>query len=149
MSFLDISIIVFVIMETANVCILFFAPNSRKGNGVAAFNHWESSKNDESAHLFACYMTNWVAGTKLIFILLLIVILLTAGEWTKFFSVLVMIVSIATYYWRLHPIIKRLDQKGEITPKGYSKTLGLMIAFFLIMFAISLIVHILKTSRLL
>jgi len=52
-------------------------------------------------------------------------------------------------FWRLHPIIKRLDQKGEITPKGYSKTLGLMIAFFLIMFAISLIVHILKTSRLL
>ena len=78
-----------------------------------------------------------------------IVIFLTAGEWTKFFSVLVMIVSIATYYWRLHPITKRLDQKGEITPKGYSKTLDLMIAFFLIMFAISLIVHILKTSRLL
>lgn len=40
MNLLDISIIIFIIMETANVCILYFAPDSRRGNGVAVFNHW-------------------------------------------------------------------------------------------------------------
>jgi len=143
MNLLDISIIIFVIMETANVCILYFFPDSRRGNGVAVFNHWESSKTDEETHLFASYMVNWVAGTKLIFIMLLLVVLFTADEITKTLSVLVMIVSIATYYWRLHPIVKRLDQKGKITPKGYSKTLGRLIAGFLFMFAFVLVVHLL------
>lgn len=143
MSILDLSIIIFVIMEMANVCILYFAPDSRKGNGVAIFNHWEKSKEDEASNLFARYMTNWVAGTKLIFIFLFIVILLTANEWTKICTLIVMIVSIASYYWRLHPIIKKLDQKGEITPKGYSKTLGVMIAIFMIMFTLALGLHLL------
>lgn len=50
-----------------------------------------------------------------------------------------MILSIATYFWKLHPIIKKLDKMGKISPKGYSKTLGRMIAGFLVMFSISLI----------
>lgn len=147
MSLLDISIIIFIVMETANVCILYFAPDSRRGNGVAVFKHWESSKTDEDTHLFASYMTNWVAGTKLIFILLLIVVLLTANEVTKVCSVAVMIVSIATYFWRLHPIVKKLDQRGQITPSGYSKTLSLMIAGILIMFTIVLVIHSLFGNR--
>ncbi len=138
MNILDISIIIFVVMEMANVCILYFVPDSRKGNGVAIFNEWEKSKGDEDSHLFAQYMTYWVAGTKLIFISLLLVILLTANEWTKIFTLIVMIASIALYYWRLHPIIKKLDQNGEITPGGYSKTLGFMIATFMIMFTLAL-----------
>lgn len=141
MSILDVAIIGFIIMETANVLILYFAPDVKRGNGVAVFNHWEIAKMDEASHLFALYMTNWVAGTKLIFIVLLVVILLTAGESTKFFSIVVMVASIASYYWRLHPIIKKLDQKGHITPSGYAKTLGVTIAVFIIMFAASLIVH--------
>jgi len=120
MTILDLSIIIFIFFEIANVCILYFVPDSKKGNGVAVFNQWEKSKDDETSHLFARYMTYWVAGTKLIFILLLLVIFLTANEWTKICTLVVMIVSIASYYWRLHPIIKKLDQKGEITPKGYS-----------------------------
>ncbi|MGD9676953.1 MAG: hypothetical protein AB7V16_01135 [Vulcanibacillus sp.] len=139
MNVLDISIIIFVIMETANVCILYFAPDSRLGNGVAVFNHWESSKKNEDTHLFASYMTNWVAGTKLIFIMLLLVVLFTGSEITKIFTVVVMILSITTYFWRLHPIVKKLDKKGQITPAGYSKTLGFMIAGFLIMFTLALI----------
>lgn len=143
MNLLNFSIIVFIIMETANVIILYFFPDSRRGNGVAVFKHWERSKADEDTYLFASYMTNWVAGTKLIFILLLITVLFTANELTKVFSVAVMIASIATYYWRLHPIVRRLDQKGQITPSGYSKTLGLMIAGFLTMFSVALVIHIL------
>ena len=143
MSILDISIIIFIVLEMANVCILYFAPDSRKGNGVAIFNQWEKSKEDEASHLFARYMTYWVAGTKLIFIFLLLVILLTANEWTKICTLVVMILSVASYYWKLHPIVKALDQKDEITPKGYSKTLGFMIAIFMSMFVLALVFHVL------
>lgn len=141
MSLLDISIIIFILLETANVCVLYFVPDSSRGNGIAVFNHWESSKKDEDIHLFARYMTNWVAGTKLIFILLLLTVLVTADERTKVLSVAVVVVSIATYYWRLHPIIKTLDERGQITPHGYSKVLGKTIAGFIIMFSFAIAAH--------
>lgn len=141
MNILDIAIIIFVIMETANICILYFAPDSRLGNGVAVFNAWEDTKKDENTHLFARYMTYWVAGTKLIFIVLLLVILFTGSELTKIFGVVAMILSIATYFWKLHPIMKQLDAKGMITPKGYSKALFGMIAGFLSMFSAALVLY--------
>ncbi len=143
MNLLDIALWVFIVMETANICILYFAPDSKRGNGVAVFNAWERSKQNENDHLFARYMTSWVAGTKLIFIVLLLVIVRTADLETKPLAVLAMIASIATYFWKLHPIIKALDRNGDITPKGYSKVLGTMIAGFLIMFSAAFILHIL------
>jgi len=141
MDILSISIIVFIFMETANVLILYFTPDSRLGNGVAVFNAWEQVKKDESLRLFAHYMVYWVAGTKLIFIVLLLVVLITGTEMTRLYSVTVMIFSIATYFWKLHPIIKRLDKMGEITPKGYSRTLGRMITGFLVMFSLAFVLH--------
>ncbi len=141
MNILDIAIILFVIMETANICILYFAPDSRLGNGVAVFDAWEGSKEDENMHLFARYMANWVANAKLIFIALLLVVLFTGSELTKIFAVVAMIASIAAYFWRLHPIMKALDEKGMITPKGYSKALLGMIAGMLIMFSGALVLY--------
>jgi len=141
MIMLNIAIILFVVMESANVLILYFAPDSKLGNGVAVFNPWFNAKNEESRELFAKYMVNWVAGTKLIFIVLLLVILFTANETTKLFAVLAMILSIATYFFRLNPIIKRLEDLGEITPKGYSKTLFYMITGFLIMFSLAAVIY--------
>ena len=52
-----------------------------------------------------------------------------------------MIISIATYFWKLHSIIKKLDSLNKINPKGYSKTLGLMIGGFLLMFSTALILY--------
>ncbi|MFI3257918.1 MAG: hypothetical protein R3Y36_06440 [Spirochaetales bacterium] len=144
MTVLDYAIIFFVIMETANVCILYFAPDSRLGNGVAVFDNYHESKEDENRYLFTKYMTNWVAGVKLIFIVLLSVILFTADETTKLCAVGVMILSIATYFFRLNPIIKKLDKNGKITPKGYSKTLFLMIAGFIALFSAALVVYIIQ-----
>ena len=141
MIILNISIIIFAVMESANIIILYFAPDSKLGNGVAVFNPWFKAKKEESDELFAKYMVNWVAGTKLIFIVLLLVILFTAQETTKIFAVLAMILSIATYYFRLNPIIKRLDEMGEITPKGYSKTLFYMITGFIVMFSTALLIY--------
>ena len=141
MDILSIAILIFCIMETANVFILYFWPDSRLGNGVAVFDNWNDAKKDESSDLFAHYMTYWVAGTKLIFIVLLLVVLFTGTETTKVYAVGAMILSIATYFWKLHPIIKKLDEMGKITPKNYSKVLAIMILGFLIMFTGALIAY--------
>lgn len=138
---LTIVISIFLILELGNVLILYFAPDSRMGNSVASFNAWEKSKEDPDLHEFVKYLVFWVAGTKLIFIMLLMVVLFTGSELTKLLSVGVLILSIMTYFWRLHPIIKRLDRKGEVTPSGYSRTLGIMIAGFIAMFTGALVVH--------
>lgn len=128
-------------MEFDNVMILYFKPNLRLGNGVAVFDNWFDSQKDENMSLFAHYMAYRVAGVKLIFIFLLLVIALFSNEMTKIFAVIAMILSISTYFLRLHPIIKKLDQNGKITPKGYSKTLGYMITGFLWMFIVALIIY--------
>lgn len=141
MDILSIAIIIFCIMELGNVLILYFMPDSRLGNGVAVFDSWNDVKEDKALNLFSHYIAYWVAGVKLIFIFLLIVVLLTGTEITRVWAVVAMILSIATYFWCLHPIIKELDKMGKITPKGYSKTLGLMIMGFLIMFLLSLIIY--------
>lgn len=141
MDILSIAIVIFCIMETGNVLILYFMPDSRLGNGVAVFDSWKDAKEETSMDLFAHYMAYWVAGVKLIFIFLLLVVLFTGSEVTKIWAVVAMILSIATYFWKLHPIIKKLDALGKITPKGYSKTLGWMITGFLIMFTLALGIH--------
>lgn len=141
MDILSLAIIIFCIMELGNVLILYFKPDSKLGNGVAIFDAWKDVKKDSNLDLFAHYMAYWVAGVKLIFIFLLIVILITGSETTKLFSVVAMILSIATYFWKLHPIIKELDNKNKISPRGYSKTLGLMIIGFLAMFMLALLIY--------
>ncbi|MCY6485385.1 hypothetical protein OW763_13695 [Clostridium aestuarii] len=141
MNILSVAIILFILLEASNVIILYFKPDSKLGNGVAVFNAWETSKKDTEMHEFVKYLVYWVAGTKLIFIALLIVILLTASETTKLLSVIALILSIASFYWRLFPIIRELDKKGQITPLGYSKTLGIMIGGFITIFCLSLLLE--------
>ncbi len=143
MEILSIAISVFILLELSNVIILYFKPDSKLGNGVAVFNAWEKSKSDPEMHSFIEYLVYWVAGTKLIFIVLLIVILLTGSDTTKLLSVVALILSIASFYWKLYPIIKQLDEKNEITPKGYSKTLGIMIGTFIAVFCLVLALNIL------
>ena len=141
MSILSIAILIFIIMESANVTILYFWPRSRIGNGVGVFNAFHNSENEEQK-LFSSYLVNWVAGVKLIFIFLLAVILIIGTEPVKIWTVVAMILSIATYFWRLHPTIKKLDAMGCITPAGYSKVLGWMISGFLIMFLLALVIYV-------
>lgn len=141
MDILSIAIILFIILETSNVIIMYFKPDSKMGNGVAVFDGWEESKKDKELHEFIKYLVYWVAGTKLIFIVLLIVVLITGTETTKLLSVIALILSIASYYWKLSPIIRWLDERGKITPKGYSKTLDRMILGFIIVFISSLAIY--------
>lgn len=141
MSILSVAILIFIMMESANVAILYFWPGSQLGNGVGVFNAFHNSETEEQK-LFSSYLVNWVAGVKLIFIFLLAVILAIGTETVRMWAVVAMILSIATYFWRLHPIIKKLDAMGGITP-SYSKALGWMIAGFMIMFTLALALHIL------
>jgi hypothetical protein len=141
MNILSIVIIAFLVLEGLNIMLLYFAPGSTRGNGMGAFKAFERSKADPEIHSMVSYLVNWVAGTKLIFIALLIVILISGNETTKIFSVVALILSIASFYWRLYPIIKKMDTADQITPKGYSKTLGIMIGAFIAIFSIALTVY--------
>lgn len=93
MDILSVAIIVFCIMELGNVLILYFMPDSKLGNGVAVFDNWFDAKQDENESMFAHYMAYWVAGVKLIFLFLLLVILFTGTELTKLYGVVAMILS--------------------------------------------------------
>jgi len=124
----------FLILEAANVLTLYFFPGSKYANGVGIFKAWEKSKEDHEIHNFVKYLVNWVAGTKLIFILLLIVILYTADDQTMLLTGAAMVVSIASFFWRLFPLIRKMDKETQIEPKNYSTVLGWMILAFILIF---------------
>lgn len=140
MSILSIVIIIFIILETLNIFMLYFTPGTSRGNGMGVFNAYDKSRLDPEVYALVKYLINWVAGTKLIFVVLLIVILITGDSTTKIFSIIALILSISSFFWRLYPIIKKMDSDGQITPKGYSKTLGIMIGGFIGVFFISLFI---------
>ena len=93
------------------------------------------------SHALVTYLINWVAGTKLIFIVLLIGIVITGSDATKVFSVIALIFSTLTFFSRLYPGIRRMDEAGQITPQGYSSTLAVMIISFITVFIIALVVY--------
>ena len=131
--------IVFICLEIMNVATLYFIPGSKKGNGIGVFNAWEKSKADEEVHQFIKYLIFWVAGTKLIFISLIIVIIILGSFKIQLAAAVVLVFSIATFFWRLFPIIRSMDLKKQISPQGYSKTLGVMIAVFMSMFICAIV----------
>lgn len=139
MDILSIVLIVFGTLELLNVFMLYLTPGTRRGNGVGVFDAYEKSKSDPEVHALVNYLVNWVAGTKLIFIVLLIGIVITGTIETKFFTVIALIFSILTFFSRLYPAIKKLDEAGQIHPRGYSRTLAIMISSFVGVFAIALV----------
>ena len=143
---LVIVIIGFVIMEAANVISLYFLPGSKFANGIGVFKAWEKSKQDPEVHDLVKYLVYWVAGTKVISILLLVVILLTAQGKSLIFAGAVMVVSIATFFWRLFPLIRKMDRSNQIEPKNYSATLGWMILGFVLVFLAAVIVTVLSSK---
>jgi len=141
MDILSIVLMLFGVIELANVLLLYFAPGSRRGNSIGFFNAYERSKSDPEVHALVSYLVNWVAGTKLIFIVLLIGILITGNPATKVFTGIALIFSILTFFSRLYPALKTMDENGQITPHGYSRTLGIMIAVFIATFTAAVIIY--------
>ena len=140
MNIITIVTIGFLILEAANVVTLYFFPGSKYANGVGVFKAWEKSMRDPEIHNFVKYLVNWVAGTKLIFILLLIVILYTADDQTLIFTGVALVVSIASFFWRLFPLIRKMDRDFQIDPKKYSAVLGWMIFAFILVFSVAIFV---------
>ena len=123
MSILSVTILVFIIMESANVAILYFWPGSRPGNGVGVFNAFHNSCSEEQ-RLLTSYLVNRVAGVKLIFIFLLTVILFIGTEQVKLWAAVAIILSIAAYFRRLHPVIKEAGCYGLHYAKGLFQGAG-------------------------
>jgi len=140
MNAITIVTIAFLIMEASNIITLYFFPGSKFANGVGVFKAWEKSKQDPELHDFVSYLVNWVAGTKLIIILLLIVILLTTRGQSLVFTGIAMAISIASFFWRLFPIIRKMDRNDQVEPKNYSATLGWMIAIFIASFLAAILI---------
>jgi hypothetical protein len=143
MNLLTVVTIGFLILEATNVITLYFFPGSKYANGVGVFKAWEKSKSDPEIHDFVKYLVNWVAGTKLIFILLLIVILYTVDDENLVWMGIAMVISISSFFWRLFPLIRKMDRRGEIDPKNYSVVLGWMILAFASIFLVATLVAIL------
>jgi Mn2+/Fe2+ NRAMP family transporter len=143
MKLLTIVTICFLVLEATNVIALYFFPGSKYANAVGVFNAWEKSKANPEIHNFVRYLVNWVAGTKLIFILLLIVILVAADDQTLLFAGVAMVLSIASFFWRLFPLVRKMDRAGQIEPENYSTVLGGMIAVFVLVFAVAALVSLL------
>jgi hypothetical protein len=129
-------------LEATNVIVLYFSPGLKYANGVGVFKAWEKSKQDPEIHNFVKYLVNWVAGTKLIFILLLVVILIAADDKTMIFSAFVLVVSIASFFWRLFPLIRKMDRESQIDPEKYSAVLGWMIFAIIVVFLAAILVSV-------
>jgi len=137
MNVLTTVIIGFLILEAINVATLYFAPGSKLANGVGVFKAWEESKQYPDIHKFIKYLVNWVAGAKLIFIFLLIVVLYFGDQDTLLFTAVALFASILSFYWRLFPLIRQMDHDSQIEPKNYSSGLALMIFSFIIVFFVA------------
>ena len=116
MNSLTVVTIGVLILEATNVMALYFFPDSKLANSVGVFTVWEKSKQDPEIHNFVKYLVNRVAGTKLIFILLLIVILYTADQQTLLFSSAALVISIATFFWRLYPLSEKWIETARSIP---------------------------------
>ena len=134
----------FLVLETTNVVALYFFPDSKLANSIGVFNAWEKSKGDPEIHNFVKYMVNWVAGTKLIFILLLVVILFTADEQTLLLTGIALVLSIAVFFWRLFPLVRKMDRDDQLDPKNYSAVLGWMILGMIIILSAAVILLVIR-----
>ncbi len=140
MSLVKIAILAFMLLEFLNVLALYFAPGSKTSNAVGVFTAWEKSKGYPEIHDFIKYLVNWVAGAKLIFLLLLAVIVVNADVDMQRMSLIALAIATLSFYWRLFPLIKKMDKNGEITPKNYSIGLGVIIFVLVAMFLIAALI---------
>lgn len=132
-----IVILAFIILELSNVLALYFAPGSKTANAVGVFSAWEKSKQYPEIHDFIKYLVNWVAGTKLIFLLLLGVIVLFGNLEIQKLSLLALCFATLSFFWRLFPLIRKMDREDQIRPRNYSIVLGVMIFVFIVFFGLA------------
>lgn len=138
--FAKIVILAFMLLELSNVLALYFSPGSKYANAVGVFAAWEKSKQYPDIHDFVRYLVYWVAGAKLIFLLLLAVIVFFSDLNSQRMSLLALAVATASFFWRLFPLIRKMDRKGQVEPRNYSVILGVMIFVFIAAFVAAVVV---------
>ena len=136
MSLIIVVIALFMVLELSNVFMLYFKKDSTRANGIGVFKAWEKTKSDPEINDFVKYLINWIAGTKIFFLSLLIVIVIFGSQDLYPWVLLAMVLSIATFYIGLYPLARKMDGEDMLIPKGYSKTLVGMITMLIIVFLI-------------
>lgn len=141
MNILQVVIIVFVVLEILNICVLYFSPFRKEGNGIGVFKTVEGIEDGSDVYKLVKYLTSWIANAKLIFVALAITIVIFGDETVQLHAALALIFSTFMFYITLYPILKKLDIEGKIEPKGYSKTLAYSILSFILIFIAGIIIH--------
>jgi hypothetical protein len=131
--------LVFAFVETLNMLELYFMRDKSVFNGVSIFKGWEKSKTDPEVYEFVQYLINWLAGVKLIVLALVVILVFTASERTLILSAIVLVIAVASFYWRLYPMIRKMDNGGNIQPGGRSRQLGLMVACLEFVFIVAIV----------
>ena len=132
MTFLTIVIIGFLLLEISNVFILFFKPDSRQVHGMGMFPAWETAKNEPHMYHLMRYLTIWVAGSKLILIALLVVILVWGDRQLITITGFALAFSMLPFYGGLFPAMRKIDQTGQVKPQGFSMQLGFTITMLIL-----------------
>jgi len=66
--------------------------------------------------------------------LLLILILYEADHQALTLDAIALVISSASFFWRLFPLIRRMDREGQLDPGNYSSVLAWMILGFNLVF---------------
>lgn len=142
MNILQITMSIFLLLETLNILVLYKYPQMDKGNGLGVFKSYKKIEEQQEHYLYMRYLINWVANAKVIFVMLGVIIVIFGSETIQLYTSIALILSILMFYITLNPIIKKLDQENKLTIKGYSKTLSVMISSFIVILLVGIIVHI-------
>ena len=132
MIFLTIVMIAFLMLEISNVVVLFFKPDSKQVHGMGMFPAWEKAKSDPDVHNLMRYLTIWVAGSKLILIALVVVILVWRDRQLITVAGFALAFSMLPFYWGLFPAMKKIDQNNQVEPQGFSMRLGFTITVLIL-----------------
>jgi len=135
--FAKVVIIVFMLLELSNVIALYFFPGSKMANAVGVFTAWEGSKLNPEIHDFIKYLVYWVAGAKLVFLLLLAVIIFIGSEEIQRYSLIALGIATLSFYWRMSPLIRKMDNSGQIQPRNYSLMIRGMIFMLIASFVLA------------
>lgn len=128
MNALQVTLLVFVLIETLSMLELYFLQDKPMFNGVGIFSGWERSKADPEVHMLVRYLVNWLAGVKMIVIGLVLVLVFMVPENTKLLGAIALLITVSSFYWRLKPMLRTADMAGQVTPQGHSRRLSMMVA---------------------
>jgi len=131
---IKIVLFAFILLELSNVVVLYFFPGSKRANAIGVFSAWEKSKQYPEIHDLIRYLVYWVAGVKLIFLFLLGLIVAFADLNLQRWSLVALGLATITFFWRMFPLAKKMDDEGRIQPKNYSLVLGGMILAMIVLF---------------